>query len=89
MKNSGGGGRRQDKGSQQLDYGDRSYQQSSYGAAQSQPTQAPGAGAAGAEDPYAAYGGYQAYVALWYQAMAAQQQAGQPQGDPTKPPGTA
>ena len=37
-------------------------------------------------------GGYQAYLALWYQyqAMAAQQQqAGQAQGDQAKPPGTA
>jgi far upstream element-binding protein len=35
-------------------------------------------------------GGYQAYVAMWYQAMAAQQQAGgQNPGDPTKPPGTS
>lgn len=34
-------------------------------------------------------GGYQAYVALWYQAMAAQQQSGQAQGDPSKPPGAA
>ena len=34
-------------------------------------------------------GGYQAYVALWYQAMAAQQQGGQIQGDQSKPPGTA
>jgi hypothetical protein len=34
-------------------------------------------------------GGYQAYLALWYQAMAAQQQGGQIQGDQSKPPGTA
>lgn len=34
-------------------------------------------------------GGYQAYVALWYQVMAAQQQGGQPQDGPTQPPGTS
>ena len=33
-------------------------------------------------------GGYQAYLAMWYQAMAAQQQT-QGQPDPSKPPGTA
>jgi len=38
-------------------------------------------------DPYAAYGGYQNYVAMWYAAMA-QQQQGQGQGEP-KPPGTS
>lgn len=32
-------------------------------------------------------GGYQAYLALWYQALASQQAQGQ--GDATKPPGTA
>ncbi|KAL9640355.1 MAG: hypothetical protein Q9204_000746 [Flavoplaca sp. TL-2023a] len=31
-------------------------------------------------DPYAAYGGYQAYVALWYQSLAQQGQQGQTQG---------
>ena len=39
-------------------------------------------------DPYAAYGGYQNYVAMWYAAMAQQQQQGQGQGEP-KPPGTS
>jgi len=29
--------------------------------------------AAGAGDPYAAYGGYQAYLAMWYAAFANQQ----------------
>lgn len=39
----------------------------------------PGAVAAGgdAADPYAAYGGYQAYVTLWYQSLAQQGQQGQ------------
>lgn len=32
-------------------------------------------------------GGYQAYLAMWYQAVAAQQAQGG--GDPSKPPGTS
>ncbi|KAK7755813.1 hypothetical protein SLS62_002098 [Diatrype stigma] len=43
--------------------------------------------AANGADPYAPYGGYQAYVALWYAAMAQQQGGGQPQGNMPKPPG--
>ncbi|KAF4611319.1 hypothetical protein G7Y89_g15695 [Cudoniella acicularis] len=82
----GGGGRARPA---QNDYTDRSYSQpytQPQGQAQAQPQAAP---AAGAEDPYAPYGGYNAYVALWYQAVAQQQQAGQPQGDMSKPPGTS
>ncbi|KAI9661545.1 MAG: hypothetical protein M1829_006236 [Trizodia sp. TS-e1964] len=41
----------------------------------------------GEADPYAAYGGYNAYVALWYQAAMAQQQ-GQAQNEQPGPPGT-
>ncbi|OAL31355.1 hypothetical protein AYO20_08265 [Fonsecaea nubica] len=37
--------------------------------------------AAGDADPYAAYGGYQNYLQMWYAAMAAQQQGGQGQGE--------
>lgn len=32
-------------------------------------------------------GGYQAYLALWYQALAQQSGAGQPAGEMPKPPG--
>ncbi|KAI0595806.1 hypothetical protein F4775DRAFT_343450 [Biscogniauxia sp. FL1348] len=50
-------------------------------------SQAPAAANGGA-DPYAMYGGYQAYLALWYQALAQQQQAGgAPAGEMPKPPG--
>ncbi|KAH7357016.1 hypothetical protein BKA65DRAFT_219386 [Rhexocercosporidium sp. MPI-PUGE-AT-0058] len=80
-RGGGGGGRN--------DYGDRSYTQPAYSQPQGQSSQqqAPQvAPAPGAEDPYAAYGGYQNYVALWYQAIAAQQAQG---GDPSKPPGTS
>jgi len=106
LKNGSGGSR--NRAPQQLDYGDRNYQQQSYGAPQSQTTQAQAQApaATGGEDPYAACkhaaksflqnfkltridGGYQAYLALWYQAMAARQQGGQMQGDQSKPPGTA
>ncbi|KAL8811467.1 MAG: hypothetical protein Q9223_007525 [Gallowayella weberi] len=56
-------------------------QQSSYTQPQQQQNtmQQPPHGAtdAAAVDPYAAYGGYQAYVALWYQSLA---QQGQQQG---------
>ncbi|KAI1159573.1 hypothetical protein F5B18DRAFT_580947 [Nemania serpens] len=41
----------------------------------------------GAADPYAMYGGYQAYLTLWYQALAQQSNAGQPAGEMPKPPG--
>jgi far upstream element-binding protein len=47
---------------------------------QGQPTQA-ASEASNATDPYAAYGGYQNYVAMWYAAQMAQgqQAAGQTQ----------
>jgi len=38
------------------------------------PQQAGASPAAGGADPYAAYGGYQAYMQMWYAALAAQQQ---------------
>ena len=85
QKNGGGGGA--SRRAPQHDIGDRSYSQQSYTQPQVTPTQA--APSAGAEDPYAAYGGYQNYVAMWYAAMAQQQQGGQSQGDPSKPPGTS
>lgn len=76
--------------SSQNDYGERAYSQPSYSQPQPQNSQTPtqSAAAPGGDDPYAVYGGYQNYVALWYQAIA-QQQAGQGQGDPSKPPGTS
>jgi far upstream element-binding protein len=36
---------------------------------------------AGGADPYAAYGGYQNYIQMWYAAMAAQQGGQPPQGE--------
>ncbi|RDL40313.1 Uncharacterized protein BP5553_00292 [Venustampulla echinocandica] len=87
QKSGGGGGGR--NRTSQNDHNDRNYSQP-YAQPQGQPQSQPQTDAAtGADDPYAPYGGYNAYVALWYQAMAQQQQAGQPQGDPSKPPGTS
>ncbi|KAL8917428.1 MAG: hypothetical protein Q9172_005849 [Xanthocarpia lactea] len=43
----------------------------------SQPQQGAVAAGGDAADPYAAYGGYQAYVTLWYQSLAQQGQQGQ------------
>ncbi|OHF02478.1 KH domain-containing protein, partial [Colletotrichum orchidophilum] len=76
QKNSGGGGG--GRGRQNQDY-DRSYSQqgsnpSASGSANPPAAQAP-AGADGA-DPYAQYGGYQNYLALWYQSLVYQQQQG-------------
>ncbi|KPI40664.1 Far upstream element-binding protein 1 [Cyphellophora attinorum] len=74
----GGGGGRESRG----DYANPNPYpgQSAYPAAAAAPAQQ--APAAGGEDPYAAYGGYQNYAAMWYAAVAAQQQAqGQQPGE--------
>jgi far upstream element-binding protein len=76
-RRGGGGGR--DQGSYNDNYSQP--QQTSYEQPQAQAS-AQGAAAA---DPYAAYGGYQQYLAMWYQAYGQQQQAGG-QGPP---PGAA
>ncbi|KAG9249030.1 hypothetical protein BJ878DRAFT_199912 [Calycina marina] len=80
----GGGGGGRGRGPQN-DCGDRSIGQPAYNPQQTQAQNSPQAGQA---DPYAAYGGYDAYVALWY-AMAAQQQAGGGQANGDQPPGTS
>ncbi|PSK37277.1 Far upstream element-binding protein 1 [Elsinoe australis] len=76
----GRGGRNRDDGYQQ-----QQQQQPSYGQPATQQYAMPGmaqaaapAGGDPAADPYAAYGGYQNYMNLWYQAMAAQGAGGQP-----------
>ncbi|KAF1978263.1 hypothetical protein BU23DRAFT_564503 [Bimuria novae-zelandiae CBS 107.79] len=84
-KNNGrrGGGR--DQGSYNDNY---SQQQPSYGQAAGQPSapQQPAQSDGAAADPYAAYGGYQNYLNLWYSSLGyqAQQQPQQPgqQGPP-------
>ncbi|KAL3421868.1 KH domain-containing protein [Phlyctema vagabunda] len=87
---NGGGGR--NNRTSQNDYGDRAYSQQPYAQqGQQQPSQSqnPTAPQGGSEDPYAAYGGYNQYLALWYAAMAQQQQGAQQPTDPSKPPGTS
>lgn len=76
--------RRRDNGNQDNGYSQQ--QTPSYGqtAPPAQPPQAaaPAAGGAAA-DPYAVYGGYQNYLAMWYASIAQQQQGGQgAQGPP-------
>lgn len=65
-------------------YSQQPAQASSYN--QGPPGQAPAPAAnpaGGAVDPYAVYGGYQNYIAMWYASIAQQQQGGQPgQGPP-------
>ncbi|GJC96806.1 KH domain-containing protein [Colletotrichum higginsianum] len=96
QKNSGGGGGGGGgggRGRQNQDY-DRSYSQQASNPPASGSTNQPAAQApAGADgaDPYAQYGGYQNYLALWYQSLVYQQQqggaAGQPGSQP--PPGSS
>ena len=56
-------------------YSHQQQQQQQYSSGSSS-AQHPGAAAPGGVDPYAAYGGYDNYVAMWYAAMAQQQQQG-------------
>lgn len=78
--------RRQDRGGQD-NYSQQQQPQQSFGQAAPQgqtPAPAAGAPANGAADPYAIYGGYQNYLAMWYASFAQQQQQG---GAPPGPPG--
>jgi far upstream element-binding protein len=65
---AGGGGR----GHQDLDRPSYSQQQTPSAPTNQPPQQASGDGS----DPYAQYGGYQNYIALWYQSLVFQQQQG-------------
>ncbi|KAJ3489513.1 hypothetical protein NLG97_g5976 [Lecanicillium saksenae] len=97
QKNAGGGGRggrdRHDGGGRGGHGGHGGHHDRGHndrgGNSYSQPssTNAPPQGAAGdAADPYAQYGGYQNYVALWYQSLMYQQQQ---QGGEGAPPAGA
>ncbi|KAF2463471.1 uncharacterized protein BDR25DRAFT_319985 [Lindgomyces ingoldianus] len=98
-KNGGGyGGNKRGGARDNGSYSDYSHQQQpSYGQSHSagqNPPQAqinaPPQGEAGAADPYAIYGGYQNYLAMWYSSFAqqqAQQQAAGGQGEQQRPPG--
>ncbi|KAH8160710.1 hypothetical protein CIB48_g7523 [Xylaria polymorpha] len=91
QKNSGGagGGGRGGRNQNRRDWDNPNY--TSHSSNNNQPnvtdSQNPPPAANGAADPYAMYGGYQAYLALWYQALAQQQGGGQPAGEMPKPPG--
>lgn len=79
--------RRRDNGGQDNNYSQQQQPQQSYGQPPQGQPPAPAAGApaaAGAADPYAIYGGYQNYLAMWYASFAQQQQQG---GAPPGPPG--
>ncbi|KAK5636489.1 hypothetical protein RRF57_012201 [Xylaria bambusicola] len=90
QKNSGGGaGGRGGRSQNRRDWDNPNSNYSSQGSA-NQPSMTDAQNAAppnGVADPYAMYGGYQAYLALWYQAVAQQQGTGQPTGEMPKPPG--
>ncbi|KAI0424632.1 hypothetical protein F5Y09DRAFT_133756 [Xylaria sp. FL1042] len=89
QKNSGGGGGRGGRNQNRRDWDNpnsnyNSHNSSNQSSMTDSQTPAPANGGA---DPYAMYGGYQAYLALWYQALAQQQGGGQPAGEVPKPPG--
>ncbi|KAK1751154.1 hypothetical protein QBC47DRAFT_84828 [Echria macrotheca] len=91
QKSGGGGGPR---GRPPRDYDNPNYGQPSNTSSSAAPNMPPGnpaapagAGAPGQPDPYAMYGGYENYVALWWQSHMAGQQA-QGQGGPGPAPGT-
>ncbi|KAI1412421.1 hypothetical protein F5Y13DRAFT_47034 [Hypoxylon sp. FL1857] len=87
QKNAGGSSQgRSGRGQHRRDW-DNSNPNSNYPPQQSSQTTEPAPSASGATDPYAMYGGYERYVALWYQAYAAQQPGTQPGDAPQPPPG--
>ncbi|ORY11588.1 hypothetical protein BCR34DRAFT_587758 [Clohesyomyces aquaticus] len=94
----GGGSSKRGGGRDNGSHSDYSHQQQPsygqpHGATQNPPqTQAAAPqpqGEAGAADPYAIYGGYQNYMAMWYASFAQQQaqQAAGGQGEQQRPPG--
>jgi far upstream element-binding protein len=89
-KNTGGMGGGNRRPARDDNFNDRysQAQQSSYDYSQQPNQQAASAtGADPAADPYAQYGGYQNYVALWYAAIAQQGQGQGATGDQQSPPG--
>ncbi|KAK0740033.1 hypothetical protein B0T18DRAFT_392933 [Schizothecium vesticola] len=82
----GGRGRPPPRDYDNAGYGGQSSNHNSAPASQPQSNPAPAAGPAGQPDPYAMYGGYENYIALWWQS----QMAGQSQGQGAAgPPGTS
>ncbi|EAQ84277.1 hypothetical protein CHGG_10681 [Chaetomium globosum CBS 148.51] len=90
QKSAGGGGRGRGP---PRDYDSPNYGQSSnpssapMNAAPGGAAPAAAAGSGGQPDPYAMYGGYENYIALWWQSQLATQ--GQSQGGPSQAPGTS
>ncbi|KAH6622531.1 hypothetical protein F5144DRAFT_332815 [Chaetomium tenue] len=90
QKSAGGGGRGRGP---PRDYDSPNYGQSSnpssapMNAAPGGAAPAAAAGSSGQPDPYAMYGGYENYIALWWQSQLATQ--GQSQGGPSQAPGTS
>ncbi|KAF2281590.1 uncharacterized protein EI97DRAFT_34048 [Westerdykella ornata] len=86
-RQGGGPGRR--GGRDGAGYGDAysHQQQPAYGQAHAGAQGAAPAQGNVAADPYAPYGGYENYLAMWYSSLAAQQQ--QPGGQGGQPPGSA
>ncbi|KAJ8105701.1 hypothetical protein ONZ43_g7320 [Nemania bipapillata] len=84
---SGGAGGRGGRNQNRRDWDNPNYGSYNSGSQPSVTESQNAAPANGAADPYAMYGGYQAYLALWYQALAQQQGASQPAGEMPKPPG--
>ena len=91
-KNRGGGGpRRDEQFNDQYSHSQQPYGQQNHNQNLDQQQPQGQAQAGGDVDPYAAYGGYQNYVALWYANLAQQgQQSVQGQGPPgeQRPPGS-
>ncbi|KAI0121411.1 hypothetical protein F4776DRAFT_655572 [Hypoxylon sp. NC0597] len=85
QKNSGGANQGRPGRTQHRREWDNPNPAQNYPPQQSSQAAEPAPSSSGAPDPYAMYGGYERYVALWYQAYAAQQ-SGTP-GDAPQPPG--
>ncbi|KAK6955025.1 hypothetical protein Daesc_002655 [Daldinia eschscholtzii] len=88
QKNNGGGNQGRPRNQHRRDWDNPNSNPSptpNYGQQANQPAESTATNPA--NDPYAAYGGYQQYLALWYQAYAQQQPGSQPQGEAPPPPG--
>ncbi|KAI1388455.1 uncharacterized protein F4822DRAFT_247412 [Hypoxylon trugodes] len=81
QKNSGGNQSRPPRNQHQR----RDWDNPNYAQPASQAAEPPAAG--NSSDPYAMYGGYDRYVALWYSLYAQQNSANPPQGEAPQPPG--
>ncbi|KAL2262574.1 hypothetical protein VTK26DRAFT_904 [Humicola hyalothermophila] len=89
QKSAGGGrGRGQHRDYDNPNYGQTSNTSSAPSNIPAGAAPQPAAGTTNAADPYAMYGGYENYIALWWQSQLAAQQA-QGQGGASQAPGTS